>query len=323
MPVKNAGLYLEECLDSIINQDYKDWQLIAINDGSSDNSQDILLKYAEKHANIFLYPNQGQGIIPALNLAFEKSDGNFITRMDADDKMTHDKLNLHYNNLKNNGKGYISVGLVQYFSTTELGEGYKKYATWLNNLTLKENNFSEIYKECVIPSPNWMLHRKDLINCGSFKNNIYPEDYDLCFRMRNSGLKIKSVNAITHYWRDHDLRSSRTSDNYKDNRFLDLKLYHFLKTDFNTEKNLVLWGAGKKGKTIAKKLLNKNIDFTWISNNAKKHGVNIYNQIIQADKYLKKTQQVQCIIPIAAKNTNEEIKNQLLNLGIGDYYFFC
>jgi len=323
MPVKNAGLYLEECLDSIINQDYKDWQLIAINDGASDNSQDILLKYAEKHANIFLYPNQGQGIIPALNLAFEKSDGNFITRMDADDKMTHDKLNLHYNNLKNNGKGYISVGLVQYFSTTELGEGYKKYATWLNNLTLKENNFSEIYKECVIPSPNWMLHRKDLINCGAFKNNIYPEDYDLCFRMRNSGLKIKSVNAITHYWRDHNLRSSRTSDNYKDNRFLDLKLYHFLKTDFNTEKNLVLWGAGKKGKTIAKKLLNKNIDFTWISNNSKKHGVNIYNQIIQADKYLKKIQQAQCIIPIAAKYTNEEIKNQLLNLDIRDYYFFC
>ena len=323
MPVKNAGLYLEECLDSIINQDYKDWQLIAINDGSSDNSQDILLKYAEKHANIFLYPNQGQGIIPALNLAFEKSDGNFITRMDADDKMTHDKLNLHYNNLKNNGKGYISVGLVQYFSTTELGEGYKKYATWLNNLTLKENNFSEIYKECVIPSPNWMLHRKDLINCGAFKNNIYPEDYDLCFRMRNSGLKIKSVNAITHYWRDHNLRSSRTSDNYKDNRFLDLKLYHFLKTDFNTEKNLVLWGAGKKGKAIAKKLLNKNIDFTWISNNSKKHGVNIYNQIIQADKYLKKIQQAQCIIPIAAKYTNEEIKNQLLNLDIRDYYFFC
>mgnify|MGYP000356329006 CR=1 FL=1 len=323
MPVKNAGLYLEECLDSIINQDYKDWQLIAINDGASDNSQDILLKYAEKHANIFLYPNQGQGIIPALNLAFEKSDGNFITRMDADDKMTHDKLNLHYNNLKNNGKGYISVGLVQYFSTTELGEGYKKYATWLNNLTLKENNFSEIYKECVIPSPNWMLHRKDLINCGAFKNNIYPEDYDLCFRMRNSGLKIKSVNAITHYWRDHNLRSSRTSDNYKDNRFLDLKLYHFLKTDFNTEKNLVLWGAGKKGKAIAKKLLNKNIDFTWISNNSKKHGVNIYNQIIQADKYLKKIQQAQCIIPIAAKYTNEEIKNQLLNLDIRDYYFFC
>mgnify|MGYP001953257422 CR=1 FL=1 len=52
MPVKNAGLYLDECLNSIINQTYKEWELIAINDHSEDNSFDILRKFAARHKNI-------------------------------------------------------------------------------------------------------------------------------------------------------------------------------------------------------------------------------------------------------------------------------
>jgi len=56
-------------------------------------------------------------------------------------------------------------------------------------LTAKGNNFQEIYKECVIPSPCWMIYRTDMDKCQAFLPNRYPEDYDLCFRFYENGMR--------------------------------------------------------------------------------------------------------------------------------------
>ena len=92
MPVKNAMPYLSACLDSILNQTFKDWELIAVNDGSDDDSEETLLAYARSDSRICVYNNSGTGIIPALQLAYKKSSGNYIHRMDADDLMLPEKL---------------------------------------------------------------------------------------------------------------------------------------------------------------------------------------------------------------------------------------
>ena len=63
-----------------------------------------------------------------------------------------------------------------------------KYEKWINGLTLTGNNYTEIYKECVIPSPCWLIHRNDFENCDGFEPNIYPEDYDLTFRFYKANL---------------------------------------------------------------------------------------------------------------------------------------
>ena len=87
----------------------------------------------------------------------------------------------------------MATGLVKYFSETTLGDGYQKYEQWLNQLTLENRNFEDIYKECVIPSPAWMCHRDDLDNCGGFAQQQYPEDYDLCFRFYKNKLKYDFI----------------------------------------------------------------------------------------------------------------------------------
>jgi len=86
MPVFDAGSWLTNCLESIINQTEMDWELIAIDDFSTDNSFDILQQYSLKNDRIQIYKNQSKGIIPALQLAFQQSSGTYITRMDADDE---------------------------------------------------------------------------------------------------------------------------------------------------------------------------------------------------------------------------------------------
>ena len=88
MPVKNAAPFLTECLDSIISQSYENWELLAVDDGSSDDSLQILKNYEQFDQRITAYRNDGVGIIDALRLAYNYSQGGMITRMDADDIMT-------------------------------------------------------------------------------------------------------------------------------------------------------------------------------------------------------------------------------------------
>lgn len=323
MPVKNAEHYLADCLESILEQTYQHWELIAIDDHSDDSTASILENYAKQDARISTAKNIGAGIIDALRIAYSLSSGEVITRMDADDLMTDNKLEAMNSLLNESGPNHVITGFVDYFSDQEVGDGYRKYAAWLNGLSQSENNFIEIYKECVIASPCWMISRVDFDRCGGFSSDLYPEDYDLCFRFRNAGLQIKSVNQVLHLWRDHSTRASRNDPNYLDNRFLDLKIHHFVNSDYNSEKNLVLWGAGKKAKKIASSLQKEEIQFKWICNNPKKIGKEIYGVILESDKVIDQIPNAQLIIAVANPSEQADIKSRLVSINDCLVYFFC
>ncbi|MBL4592921.1 MAG: glycosyltransferase family 2 protein [Flavobacteriales bacterium] len=326
MPVKNTSLFLRECLDSILKQTTTNWELLAVDDGSTDNSLEILKKYSNKDNRIKIFINNGNGIIDALRLAYVNSSGELITRMDSDDRMSEDKLSVLSANLLDAGKGNIAVGLVNYFSENGVGEGFKNYENWLNGLILKGNNFKEIYKECVIPSPCWMVYREDLERCDAFNPSRYPEDYDLTFRFYLNGLKPIPCDKVLHHWRDYPTRTSRTDEHYADNTFIEIKTHYFLTHEYNAEKNLVVWRAGGKGKALAQLLIEQNIEFQWICDNPKKIGKDIYDQKILSFNELDNINGAQSIVTVANPKAQLEIKkyfedrNQVL---MRDFFFFC
>lgn len=319
MPVKNAERFLAQCLQSIVDQTEQYWELIAVDDDSTDNSLSVLQKFAESDARISVLQNTGNGIIDALRLAYSHSEGEFITRMDADDKMAKTKLQTLKRSLKNSGIGHLAVGQVEYFSESVLGDGYKRYESWLNKLTAEGANYSDIYKECVIPSPCWMIFRDDLKQCDAFNPNTYPEDYDLCFRFYREKLNVIPCQEILHYWRDHPDRSSRNDANYADNRFIELKTNWFLKLDHQPEKKLIVWGAGKKGKQIAQLLSKLNIPFRWVCNNPNKIGKDIYGVIMESTKTLKSESNLQLIFSVANPEEQASIKQDVKHMGT----WFC
>lgn len=326
MPVKNTEQYIEACLDSIISQNYKNWELIAVDDHSDDHCLAILNKCATIDHRIKVFKNKGQGIIPALQTAYRQSSGSYITRMDSDDLMPSQKIGMLTGLLNQFGKGHVSTGLVRYFSDEQLMDGYQKYQDWLNNLARTGKQFQEIYKECVIPSPCWMMNKCDFDAIGAFSSEHYPEDYDLCFRMRKHGIKPISSDEVLHLWRDYPSRTSRIDEHYSDNRFLDLKIHHYLDFEYDSERPLILWGAGKKAKKIAKLLDNQSIMFQWLCNNEQKIGHNIYGHTILSSDKLSTFSNPQIIIAVAGKLAQKEIKFRLSTLKfspISNYYFFC
>ncbi|NRD21506.1 glycosyltransferase family 2 protein [Winogradskyella eckloniae] len=326
IPFKNTEAFIAECIQSILNQTYNNWEAIFIDDNSDDNSYKIVENYTKTDSRLKVFRNNNSGIIDALQTAYSYSSGSYITRMDSDDKMTSIRLDTMVTSLETYGKGHLAVGQVNYFRADGLSDGFARYEAWLNQLTIKGTNYSEIYKECVIPSPCWMLHRDDFDACNGFNSEIYPEDYDLAFRFYKANYTCIPCDKVLLHWRDYSTRTSRTHEHYAENSFLDLKVKYFLELNYDASRPLAIWGAGHKGKTLAKILLKQQIPFYWICDNPKKIGKHIYDQALYNFDYLAELKNPQSIVTVANTKAQEEITNyfEIQNMqSMIDYFFFC
>lgn len=322
MPVYNAEPYLEDCLESVVNQSYTDWELIAINDFSTDDSFKILSSYQEDDQRIKVFQNTEKGIIPALSLAHSKANGKYISRMDADDLMTPEKLRSMEKVIRENPSAIVT-SKVKYFSSQGISGGYEKYESWLNLLMENDSHYSSIYQECVLPSPNWLMSSNTLDLIGGFSTLNYPEDYDLCFKAYQEKIQIIGLNEVLHLWRDYPERTSRNDPNYADNRFLNMKIEYFLKCDLDHSKPLILWGAGKKGKLLARLLIDSNIEFHWITNNEQKLKVPIYNKQLIHQNNLDQFKNARIILAIAQKDALTDLEEMTKGLESVQIFKFC
>ena len=322
MPVKNTASYLPECLDSIIHQTYQNWELIAINDHSDDESLSILLTYATQDQRIKVYDNNGRGVIEALRMAYSKSSGEYISRMDSDDINMPQKFEIMSQQIQQAGIGHVALGQVEYFASEALGDGYRQYQNWLNNVIANGTGFKEVYKECVIPSPCWLLHKSDVERCGAFDADNFPEDYDLCFRMYKAGLNCLPNNEVLLRWRDRPMRTTRTDANYQSEKLLQLKCHYFLDIDYESDKQLVLWGAGKRGKFIARFLNQHQIKFHWVCNNDNKIGKTIYINELQSINHLHSMADKQIIVSVSNLIEQNDIR-LMCDTHNWEAYFFC
>lgn len=326
MAIKDTAEYLPACIDSIIAQTYQNWELIAVNDHSTDSTPQILAQYAKKDKRIKVYNSDKARLIPTLQVAYRHVTGALLNRMDSDDKMPSYKLEVLVNEWLKYGKGYIIAGGTQHFvDEGEVGDGFLRYDRWLNDVARRSAHYQEIYQECVIPSHCWLIHKDDFDRVGAFDPIVYPEDYDLCFRFYKHKLKVIGIDVILHYWRDRSNRISRTWEEYKDNRYFDLKINYFYAIDRIPTRPLVLWGCGRNGKDMAKLLLKHENTFTWVCDNERKQGKDIYGIIIQDTANVAKVVNPQIIITVASPNGKVAIQQQLQTIGkkpVQDYWFF-
>ncbi|MBV6647515.1 MAG: glycosyltransferase family 2 protein [Cyclobacteriaceae bacterium] len=326
MAVKDEEHYLAECLDSILAQTYPNWELIAVNDHSSDRTPEILTDYQSGNPRIKVYNGVGHKLIPTLQYGYDRSSGVLINRMDADDKMPKDKLEIMVREWMKYGKGTIVAGGTKHFvDHGEVGGGFLKYEDWLNHIAKTNTHYQEIYRECVIPSHCWLAHKDDFEAVGAFDPIVYPEDYDLCFRFYREKLNIVGIDHVLHFWRDHSTRISRTWQEYEDNRYFELKLKYFYELDRNSERPLVVWGAGKNGKDLMKLILEEESNVTWVCDNEHKIGKDIYNIRMRHFSIIQDLTLPQIIVAVAAPEARDAIIGTLNGWGkrpVDDFWFF-
>ena len=96
MPVYNAEKYLAEALESVFRQTFKDYEVICVDDGSTDNSLKILQEFASKHENMTVITQENKRVSAARNAGFNVSKGEYVQFMDADDVLRDNAFELAY-----------------------------------------------------------------------------------------------------------------------------------------------------------------------------------------------------------------------------------
>lgn len=276
-PYRNAEKYIRETALSVLGQTHEAWEWILVNDHSEEDELTRLADLLDD-PRIILLENKGKGIVDALCTALGKAQGEFVTRMDADDVMPDFKLAKLLEGLRDN-VCQVVTGKSRYFSQAEsISTGYLAYENWLNERVDQQDFYESIYRECTLASGNWMMRRSDLEKCGGFEGLMYPEDYDLLFRWYASGYPIRGLDLVTHWWRDHDARTSKTSSDYAQKAFFSLKVARFTALDWNSKQLLIVNGTGQKGRLTAKVLIAKKVPFCWVSHEPEKFPNGIFGQ---------------------------------------------
>ena len=120
IPIYNVEKYLEECIESLIAQDYPNIEIILIDDGSTDKSKEICKLYSKKYSNIETYHKENGGLADARNYGIKKANGKYICFIDSDDFVKSDYISSMYNNLKKHNVQISACGYSHYYSDKKI-----------------------------------------------------------------------------------------------------------------------------------------------------------------------------------------------------------
>ena len=170
IPVYNVEQYLEQCLDSVVNQTYSKIEAIVINDGSTDSSLDILKQYSEKYMNIKLIDKKNTGQGDTRNIGIDMASGEYIFFLDSDDYIKNDTIEVLINNITNDIDIIVYNGVP--FNTEDNQILKTRYVDVDNNWTDRVFTGSEFFKEYMdYIQPCMKIYNRDFL----IKNNIkYP-----------------------------------------------------------------------------------------------------------------------------------------------------
>jgi glycosyltransferase involved in cell wall biosynthesis len=181
MPAYNSGPYIREAIDSVLNQTFTDFEFIIINDGSKDETLDIIRQYTDPR--IRLIDQQNKGLIDTLNESILLARGEIIARMDADDICLPDRLQLEYDFLEAHPE-YVMVG-----SEADVVD---KEGNFLMKLIPVGHTHEEIVlrinKKCPFIHPCVMFRKQAVIDAGLYpKNALTFEDHLLWKKLLDLG----------------------------------------------------------------------------------------------------------------------------------------
>jgi len=246
MPVFNAAATLPAAVESILSQTETSWELIVVDDGSDDGTEDFLAGLSDRRVHTIRIPRSG--IVSALNAGLSRARGRYIARMDADDYSFPERLALQRQYLD----AHPGVGLagccVAFGGSRTSQKGYAHYVAWTNSLTAPGQISLSRFVESPFAHPSIMFRHGLVDRFGGYREGPFPEDYELILRWLSCGVHMAKLPDVLLQWNDGARRLSRTDDRYSVDAFYALKaryLAAWLKDNNPLHPQVVIWGAGR------------------------------------------------------------------------------
>ncbi len=214
VPVYNVSTYLPQCIESIINQTYRNLDIICIDDGSNDNSGEILDNYAMQDKRIKVVHNQNVGYGKTVNLGLKMAEGDYIGIVESDDYIVSDMYEMLAENIMKNQE--VDFVKSSYFK--------KSSHDCIKQELFDENVCNKVIepRNCIslfwVPCSIWtVVYKKDFL----FKNNIQfletsgasYQDTSFWFKVLSAAKRIMLINDALYFYRIDNDSSSINSSN--------------------------------------------------------------------------------------------------------------
>jgi len=289
LPFFNAEKTLSQAIESIVKQNYNNYELLLINNNSTDGSNKIALEYEKKYPQIKLLHEKKQGVVFASKLGFASSKGKYIARMDSDDIILGQRLLLQATFLDKNTNIQVVSSLVRYSSNFKNTQGFERFVNWSNSIQSTSDIWQNRFVEFPIVNPTLMFRREIAEKYGFYEHGDFPEDYEMFLRWAEKGVKFAKLPQILLQWNDSQSRLTRTHKIYSTDKFYRIKiayLANWLKETGHT--TIAIWGAGRKTRQRSQLIENYGITIDFyidiLPNKTSSKNCILYTEIPEAGK---------------------------------------
>lgn len=225
IPVYNVEKYLRRCLDSVVNQTYKDIEVILVNDGSPDNSKEIYEEYVAKYSNIQLINQKNAGLGAARNTGLQYITGNAVTFVDSDDWLELDAIEYYVASMKKSDADIVVTQMIrkkEYFSN----EGTN--GTTIKEEVLNQEQFAKKYFKIDGNNIEYYacakLYKREIAREVKYPVGLFAEDVPAAFGYIIRSQKIFYSTKVTYnyFFNDNSLTAKFTDKDFDLEKIWDL-----------------------------------------------------------------------------------------------------
>jgi glycosyltransferase involved in cell wall biosynthesis len=261
--------------------------------------------------------NPGRGLVAALNYGLSQARAPLVARMDADDRMHPERLQLQADYLARH-PGIALVGSkVRLFPERRIAAGYREYARWQNRCVESDDIADEIYVESPLAHPSVMFRRSIVLAAGAYRHGDFPEDYEMWLRLHHLGHRMAKVPRVLLGWREREDRTSRVDNRYRRDAFNRLRA-DYLARDARLQqpRPLVMWGAGRKTRQRSNLLIDRGFHpQAWIDIDPRKIGRPLHGVPVMPPDWLERRDRPFVLCYVTNHGARELIAGQLHAMG--------
>lgn len=236
---------------SIRAQTCGDWELIVVDDGSSDDTRGVVASLVREDRRVRVLTQDKCGLVAALNAGLAAARGDLIARMDADDEAHPERLAVQAAFLEAEANRDIGLAssLVEFGGDRGASAGYAGHVDWMNAIVTPEQIALNRFIESPLAHPSVMFRRELVARHGGYREGDFPEDFELWLRWLAAGVRMAKVPRLLLRWNDRPARLSRTDARYDPEAFFRLKAEWISRwlgdSETARDRAIYVWGAGR------------------------------------------------------------------------------
>lgn len=319
IPCYNCVSTLPHALESVLAQSFDDFQIIAVDDGSTDGTGEVLSQFAAMDSRVKPVAMEHGGIVKALNLGLDLCASPYVARMDGDDTCLPERLLLQSGHLDRCPEVGLVSGMVEYGGDREKNAGYAYYVDWINTMATPERIRLNRFVESPLAHPSVMFRRELVDAYGPYRDGDFPEDYELWLRFLEQGVIMDKVQEPVVVWNDPPDRLSRTDSRYDQRAFYRTKagyLARWLEKNNALHPEVMIVGAGRTARKRAEFLVQYGVNITgYVDVDPKKIGHVIGGVPVAGRDDLPHPGKVFCVSYVGSRGARDDISNFLRSKG--------